>query len=35
VGIYISQFPITGHYVDNNSTPTICSNLLEAKYSLF
>jgi hypothetical protein len=22
-------------YVDNNSTPTICSNLLEAKYSLF
>jgi hypothetical protein len=30
--IDISQ---NAYYVDNNSTPTIVSNLLEAKHSLF
>ena len=29
------QFPINSHYVDNNSTPTMISNLLEAKHNLF
>src|SRR6516165_8882455 len=31
----VLPFPINRRYVDNNSTPTICSNLLEAKHSLF
>src|SRR6267142_6930173 len=37
-GVYASGVLKTSqsaHYVDNNSTPTMVSNLLEAKYSLF
>jgi hypothetical protein len=29
------RLPTSCHYVDNNSTPTMVSNLLEAKHSLF